>query len=137
MKFKSDFFKKLILISCLSLTACAGPGTMNGMIRGSGQPVSIGYTQNMQSDNLQVTMPGGEVFTGKAVMANRSTSTVMVGGNFGIVQNNTGNVQAVLFGSKGRTMNCKFQYANSSGYTSDGGIGVCETSNGKTIDVQW
>lgn len=133
MKLKS--LKILILLSCFSLSACAG--TMNGMIRGSGKQISIGYTQNMQSDTLQVTMPDGEIFIGKAVMTNKSTSTVMVSGNFGVVQNSTGNVQAVLFGNKGHTMNCKFHYADSSGDTTDGGIGVCETSNGKMIDVQW
>lgn len=137
MKFKSDYFKYLILVSCLSLSACASPGTMNGMIRGSGKQISIGYTQSFQHDNLQVMMPDGEFFTGKAVKANSSTSTVMVGGNFGVVQNNTGNMQAVLFGNKGRTMNCKFHYADSSGYTTSGGVGVCETSSGKIIDVQW
>lgn len=131
----TDVSTKLLLISCFFLSACAG--TMNGMVRGSGEPVTIAYTQNMQSDDLQVTMPDGEIFTGRAVMADRSTGTVAIGSSFAVVQNNTGNMQAVLFGNKRHTMNCKLQYANSSGNTSDGGVGVCETSNGKIIDVQW
>lgn len=48
----------LIVVICLTLSGCAG--TMNGMIRGSGEPISISYTQGMQHDNLQVTMPDGE-----------------------------------------------------------------------------
>jgi hypothetical protein len=57
---------------CLTLSACAG--TMNGMIRNSGEPVSIAYTQGMQHENRQVTMPDGELFTGKAVMVGHTTS---------------------------------------------------------------
>ncbi len=124
-----------LLISCLFLSACAG--TMNGMIRESGKPVTISYTQAMLHDNLQVTMPDGEIFTGKAVISDQSTSTIMVGTTFGTGQRSTGSVQAILFGSKHHTMNCKLQYADSSGDPSDGGVGICETSNGKTIDVQW
>jgi hypothetical protein len=125
----------LLLILCLFLSACAG--TMNGMVRNSGEPVSIAYTQNMQHDNLQVTMPDGEVFIGKAVQTDRSTGTIAIGKDFGVVESSTGSVQAVLFGNKKHTMQCKLQYANASGFTTDGGVGVCQTSNNKIIDVQW
>jgi hypothetical protein len=125
---------------------------MNGMVRSSGQPLSIAYTQGMQHDNLEVTMPDGETFTGKAVMVGRSTSigtgfgtaTSSSGGyatasgtSFSVVESYTGSMQAVLFGNKGHTMRCKFQYADSSGFTTAGGVGLCETSNGRVIDVQW
>ena len=131
----STILTKLMFTSCLFLCACAG--TMNGMIRESGKPVTISYTQAMLHDNLQVTMPDGEIFTGKAVISDQSTSTIMVGTTFGIGHSSSGSVQAILFGSKHHTMNCKLQYADSSGDPSDGGVGICETSNGKTIDVQW
>lgn len=140
----------LIVLICVALSACAG--TMNGMVRSSGQPLSIAYTQGMQHDNLEVTMPDGETFTGKAVMVGRSTSmgtgfgtaTSSSGGyatasgtSFSVVESYTGSMQAVLFGNKGHTMRCKFQYADSSGFTTAGGVGLCETSNGRVIDVQW
>lgn len=142
----------LVVVICLTLSACAG--TMNGMIRGSGEPISIAYTQGMQHDNLQVTMPDGETFTGKAVMVGHSTSMGTGFGtatansssgayatasvtSFGVVESYTGSMQAVLFGNKGHTMRCKFQYADSSGFTTAGGVGLCETSDGRVVDVQW
>lgn len=142
----------LVVVIFLSLSACAG--TMNGMIRGSGEPISIAYTQGMQHDNLQVIMPNGETFTGKTVMVGHSTSmgtgfgtatatsssgayATASGTSFGVVESYTGSMQAVLFGNKGHTMRCKFQYADSSGFTTAGGVGLCETSDGRVVDVQW
>lgn len=127
---------------------------MSGMVRGSGEPISIAYTQGMQHDNLKVTMPDGETFTGKAVMVGRSTSvgtgfgtasamssngasSTASSSSFGVIESYTGSMQAVLFGNKGNTMRCKFQYADSSGFTTAGGVGLCETSNGRVVDVQW
>lgn len=141
-----------VLTICLTLSACAG--TMNGMLRGSGERISITFTQELQHDNLQVTMPDGESFVGKAVMVGRSTSmgtglgaatarsssaanTTAWGTSFGVVETYTGSVQAVLFGNRGNTMRCKFQYADSSGFTTAGGVGLCETSDGRVADVQW
>jgi len=133
--------KKLVVTACLFLSAYAG-GTMSGLVRGSGDMISIAYKQDMQHDNLQVTMPDGETFTGKAVNVGHSTG---IGTGFdsdgdssSIVMNQyTGSVQAVLFGDKGSSMRCKFQYADSSGYTPAGGIGICKTSDGRIVDVQW
>ena len=142
----------LVSVGILILAGCAG--RMNGMIRGSGTPVKIEYTQGMQHDNLKVTMPNGEIFAGKAVMVGhsigvgygfgRATATSSTdsyatgtGTSFGIVESYTGSMQAVLFGNKGNTMRCKLQYADSSGFTTAGGIGLCETSDGRVIDVQW
>ena len=142
----------LVIAVCLTLGGCAG--TMNGMVRSTGHPVSIAYTQSMDHDDLTVTMPDGETFTGKAVMVGKSTSvgyglssatatsskgryTTGSGTGFGVVNTYTGNMQAVLFGNRGHTMRCNLQYADSSGYTGDGGIGLCETSDGRVIDVQW
>lgn len=144
--------KKLAVVVCFFLSGCTG--TMNGMLRGSGEPISIAYTQAMQHDDLQVTMPDGETFTGKAVMAGHSTSmgtgfgtvnatssngtyATASGSSFGVVQNYTGSMQAVLFGNRGHTMRCKFQYADSSGFTTSGGVGLCEISDGRVVDVQW
>ena len=125
---------------------------MQGMIRGSGERIKMSYEQAMQHDNLQVTLPDGETFKGKVVMegastglgygfgtanANSSSGGVATGTAFGVVQTYTGSMRGVLFGDKGRTMVCKFQYADSSGFTSAGGVGLCETSDGRVMDVQW
>jgi len=139
--------KNPIVVICLFLSLCACTGTMNGMVRGSGEKISISYEQAMDYDNLQVTMMDGETFTGKAVMAGHSTNlgtgfavASAVPANaalFGIFENYTGSMQAVLFGDKGHTMRCQFQYADSSGFAASGGVGLCEISDGRIVDVQW
>lgn len=56
---------------------------------------------------------------------------------FGVVSTFSGNGQAVMFGDRGRSMQCRLKYADASCFTSAGGVGVCETSDGKVIDVMW
>lgn len=55
------------------------------------------------------------------------------GSAFSVVSTYTGNVAAVLFEDRGHTMRCSFQYADTSGLTSMGGVGLCETSDGRTM----
>jgi hypothetical protein len=130
---KQLFFALLI---CPLLASCGG--AMQGMIRGSGERVTMSYEQAMQHDNLHVTLPDGETFKGKVVMEGASTGLAYgAGAAFRVVETYTGSMRGVLFGDKGHTMVCKFQYADSSGFTSAGGVGLCETSEGKVIDVQW
>jgi hypothetical protein len=59
------------------------------------------------------------------------------GSAFSVVSTYTGNVAAVLFGDRGHTMRCSFLYADTSGLASIGGVGLCETSDGRMMDVQW
>lgn len=137
---------------CLALAGCAG--TMSGMVRGSGERVQMGYQQGVSHDELTITMPDGETFVGKAVMVGGSTSMGVGTGTaravsssgtvatarantFGVVNTYTGDVEAVLFGNRSRSMQCRLRYADKGGFTSAGGVGVCETSDGRVIDVQW
>ena len=147
--------KLQIIVVLLGVSFLAGcSGAMNGMIRESGEPVSITYEQGMSSDSLVITMPDGEIFKGRAVRVGSSTgiasgfgaasvygsggsSAYGTGSSFGVVSTHTGNLQATLFGDRKHTMRCSFQYADTSGYTPEGGVGVCETSDGRVIDVQW
>ncbi len=141
-----------VLIIAIFLVGCSG--TMNGMLRNDGTRVSIDYEQGMDHDKLRVTMPDGETFIGKVVMVGASSGFVSgfgsasafsstgnyaygTGSTFGVVNTHTGNMQGVLFGDRGHTMRCKFQYADSSGLTNAGGVGLCETSDARVIDVQW
>ena len=143
---------QLVLLGIALFAGCSG--TMNGMVRNSGDRVTISYEQGMEHDKLQVTLPDGETYKGKVVMVGRSSgygygfgtalaksrSGSAVYGTrsaFSVVETYTGNMQGVLFGDRGHTMRCVFQYADSSGFTDSGGVGVCETSDGRVIDVQW
>lgn len=141
-----------ILATILFLSGCAG--TMSGMVRGTGDRITINYQQGMQHDDLQIVMPDGEIFEGKVVMVGSSigiglglgnTSAISstgaiaygTGSTFSVFESYTGNVQGVLFGDRKNTMRCKLQYADSTGFTTVGGVGLCEISDGRIIDVQW
>ena len=135
-----------VLCAVAILGGCAG--SMEGVVRETGQPMQFQYEQGMSSDSITAVL-GDETFKGKAVMDGATTS---VGTGFGSTQfgyntvsstvtvvdsTYTGNFVAVLFGSKGSTMNCQLRYADSSGFTSFGGVGVCKHSDGRVIDVVW
>jgi hypothetical protein len=96
----------------------------------------------------------GSIFQGKVMMVGRTTGVSSGFANlsahsstgahasgsgyaFGVAKTYTGNMQGTLFGDRGHSMRCSFQYADTSGLTNAGGIGVCETSSGEVIDVQW
>ena len=143
MKFKS-VLASAALIS--TLTACGG--TMQGAVRGTGQPVTFAYEQGMSSDSLTAEIDG-EAFAGKAVMRGASTT---VGTAFGSAtagttsafgtstlfgSTSTGDFVAILLGSRGSSLSCQLQYADSSGFTTAGGVGVCQHSDGRLIDIVW
>lgn len=140
--------KKLasFMIAAAVLHGCAG--TMQGAVRGTGEPVQFTYEQGMSSDSLSAVV-GGETFHGKAVMRG-ATSTF--GTTFGTAYGNgssatgvgsfsgtttTGAFVATLLGSRGSTLSCDLQYADPSGFTTAGGVGVCRHSDGRIIDVVW
>lgn len=137
----------LVVVTLLSaLGACSG--TMQGVVRGTGQPVQFSYEQGMDSDTLRAVIDG-ESFQGKAVMRGATTT---VGTGFGTAYSGstsafgtttiigstyTGDVVAVLLGSSGSSLSCQLHYADSSGFTTMGGVGVCQHSDGRVIDVLW
>lgn len=131
--------RKFALLGVLvALVGCGG--SMTGVVRGSGTPVTIQYEQGMDRDFYTATLEG-EHFKGQAVDAGARSGfgTAYVGGQAHTVFGSTssGNFVAVLLGDKGRTMRCQMHYADSSGFTSMGGVGLCEVSDGRLIDVTW
>lgn len=143
MKSKSVWMGAILLST---LSACGG--NMNGVVRGTGQPVIFAYEQGVSSDSLS-TVIDGEGFAGKAVMRGASTT---VGTAFGsatagnatafaastlIGSSYTGDFVATLLGNRGSTLSCQLQYADSSGFTTAGGVGICQHSDGRVIDVVW
>lgn len=110
---------------------------MHGVERGSGKPIKFHYEQGMESDLLTATI-NGEEFKGKAVPANSSAFIASSFGGADFIGTTTGNkIAATLFGSKGSTLRCDLTYADASGFTASGGVGVCQHSNGRFIDVMW
>lgn len=128
----------LPLLTLITLAGCAGE--MTGQIRGTGERVVFAYEQGIDSDTYSATI-GTEKFLGKAVM---DGSTSGVGTVFGAGLNGTifgatttNRFVAVLLGDKGSSLNCQMRYADSSGFATSGGVGVCQHSDGRVIDVLW
>ena len=120
------------------VVACAG--TMQGVVRGEGTRVTFKYEQGLDRDFYEATIDG-EHFKGQAVHADARTG-VGVGSADGtmvsvITSSTSGNIVAVMFGDRGSTMRCNMNYADSSGFTTMGGVGICEHSEGRVIDIMW
>ncbi|MFN3991310.1 MAG: hypothetical protein ACK4IU_00195 [Tabrizicola flagellatus] len=128
----------VLICGATLLAGCAGE--MTGQVRGTGERVKFTYEQGMDSDKYMATI-GGETFVGKAVMDGSSSG---VGTAFGdgmtaaiFGSSTTNRFVAVLLGNKGSSLNCQMRYADSSGFTTSGGVGVCQHSDGRIIDVIW
>ena len=129
----------LIVVGALSLPAgCSG--TMDGVVRGEGTRVAFQYNQGLDRDFYEATVDG-EHFKGQAVQAD-ARAGVGVGFDQGavfpvIASSTSGSFVAVMFGDNGSTMRCNMNYADSSGFTPAGGVGICRHSDGRSIDVMW
>ncbi len=123
----------------LMLAACGGE--MQGVVQGTGERPKIVYQQGLDQDHLTITMPDGEVFDGKLVLANQSeTAMSFFAGDvsgFGLGSTSDGKMVGKLFSNRSRVMNCKMQYADASGFTTSGGIGECLIDGGQKVDVIW
>lgn len=128
----------LPILAVLVVSGCAGE--MTGQIRGTGERVVFAYEQGFDSDTYSATI-GGEKFVGKAVMDGSTSGMGTVFGDgleaavFG--STTTNRFVAVLLGDKGSSLNCQMRYADSSGFTTSGGVGMCQHSDGRVIDVVW
>ena len=122
---------KILTVSILALmVACSG--TMDGVVRGEGSRVTFQYEQGFDRDFYEATIDG-ENFKGQAVYADAVSG--VVAGVFASLT--SGNLVAVMFGDRGSTMRCNMNYADSSGFTSMGGVGICQHSDGRVIDIMW
>jgi len=130
--------KCLTVAAFLVLTACSG--TMQGVVRGQGTPVQFQYEQGMESDTYTAQV-SGEQFSGKAVQADaRSGFGTVFGAGMPstiMTSSSSGNFIATLLGIRGSTLRCQMNYASSLGETSAGGVGVCNHSDSRVIDVVW
>lgn len=132
-------FKRLFLIlAVVGISGC--DGQMTGQIRGSGERIQFQYQQGIDSDTYTATI-NGENFAGKAVMDGATSGFgTAFGSDFGASvfgSTTTNRLIAVMLGDKGSSLNCQMRYADSSGVTTSGGVGVCQHSDGRVIDIVW
>ena len=125
------------------LSACSG--IMKGMIQQGGDLVEFQYEGGgFGYGEILTTLPDGEKFEGKFV--EESVNNCFCpglgfqkthGNKPGDVESNLGIFDAVLFGNKGHTMKCWFRLADSKIGLSGGGIGTCQVSDDRIIDLQF
>ena len=126
----------LAFISGIFLQGCAPViGTMQGMLKGEKEKVIFTYSYigvDYKAGELSVTLPDGERFAGKYVQQSASDRQVP----FAFRSRGAG-MEAILLGDKGNSMKCRFMLNDKAGGIDWGGIGICEVSDGRNINVQW
>jgi len=131
----------IILIS-LFLTACAN--TMQGQMYSpktkKTEIVNFSFTTPIwDSGEITATTKDGEIFTGKYV--NKKSDFMGMGlgfnGNAGMFagQSHTGDMMGTLVGNKGNSMQCLFTPNHTGPNIWKSGVGKCDVSDGRKIDV--
>lgn len=122
-----------IFMSVCVLLTMACSGTMKGVDRYSGKRVFFDYQdEKFGSAQLQITMPDGEHFMG---MLLEKPAARQSGKEFPAIEEFPGNSEALLFGDRGTEMRCKFRLSDRVMGFKSGGFGLCETSDGRVIDI--
>ena len=127
----------LIILTILIFALMACSGTMKGIDRYSGKRVYLEYEdEKFGSAELQVQMPDGELFIGNIIKEpSTATSNPPPGKEYPAVDEFRGNMEAFLFGDRGNNMRCKFRVSDAMLGFKSGGFGLCETSDGRVIDI--
>lgn len=119
-----------LLILFFTVIACAG--TMKGIDRNSGKRIYLAYEdKKFGSGEIQMTMPDGERFVGGIV----DDATVDSSKEYPRVYEFSGNTEAFLQGDRGGKMRCKFRLSDTLLGFKGGGHGLCQTDDGRVIDI--
>jgi hypothetical protein len=125
------------IFTTLVIASAACSGTMRGIDRYSGKRVFFEYEEEkFGSAEIQVKMPDGELFIGRLIkepMAADSNASLEKG--YPDVDEFQGNTEAFLFGDRGNKMRCKFRLSDTLVGFKSGGFGLCQTSDGRVIDI--
>jgi hypothetical protein len=145
----------LFVLGAALVTGCASKGSMTGEISTPAGPprrVTFDYVADRTGDSgyLSVTLPTGESFNGPYARVG-SAAAVAPGLdiNFSVVdwgetadqwtfgQSDSDKVVALLQGSRGNKIRCRFTLRYAAGGLSDGGTGECQANTGEKIDVSF
>ena len=125
------------IFTALFLVSLACSGTMRGIDRYSGKRIFFEYEEEkFGSAELQVKMPDGELFIGRLIQEQTAaTSNAPISKAYPAVDEFQGNTEAFLYGDRGNKMKCKFRLSDTLVGFKSGGFGLCETSDGRVIDI--
>ncbi len=122
----------IIVLPILVFAVMACPGKMKGIDRYTGKRVYFSYEdQRFGSGEIQTTMPDGERFVGRIV----DEPTADAGRGYPNVYEFSGNTEIFLQGDRGSNMRCKFRLSDTVLGFRGGGYGLCETADGRVIDM--
>ena len=133
------------IFSALVIAVSIGcSGSMQGVIRKNAKRVLFNYSDpRIGKAIIKVEMPGGERFKGRLVKISSgdnetesdAKTTVVNSVSFEEVDSFSGNCQAELTGNMGNSMKCRFRVADHILGLSTGGFGICQTADGRVIDI--
>ena len=126
-----------IVLTTMFILSIACSGAMRGIDRYSGKRIQLTYEdEKFGSAGLQIQMPDGELFIGKLIEEPAETPAGAPADiEFPAVDELRGNTEAFLFGDRGNYMKCRFRLSDTVMGFKGGGFGLCQTSNGRVIDI--
>jgi hypothetical protein len=134
-------FQSISVISLVALIAGCSGG-MNGVLRGSGEQVSVASYAGLCLDSLQITLPDGETFIGyiptpegdgEADPFCVSPYEVASSGSFG---SGGEDPDSILFSDRLNMMRCEINFRKPGRWGAAGGSGICQLSDSRVIDVK-
>lgn len=128
------------LTAAILVVMAACSGSLRGVMRNDARRIPFNYSDSrIGNANLQVVLPEGERFTGRAerginlTRPKAGTTTSM--DRFEAVEEFQGNAEAVLSGDRGNIMQCRFLLTDVILGFKSGGFGICQLSDGRVIDI--
>ena len=117
----------LLLVTCLG--GCAG--TLSGTIVETGQTAKVSYDGAGLSGTLQVSLPNGEIFSGKYTEPDNLQELIAIQ----MKAKFTPNIKGTLSSNKERNMLCWLYATDRAFGLVTGGHDFCETADGQVIKI--
>jgi hypothetical protein len=136
--------KGLVVAALILIMVMACSGKMDGVVRRDAKRIDIMYSDSrLKTAELATVLPNGERFNGKSepydrnqeVMSADSSTTDDAAVHFEDLQTFAGNVKATLTSDRGNVIECRFKLTDVVIGFSSGGVGICQVSDGRVIDV--
>jgi len=155
---RNGWVLRFVWIGLVSVAAlgCVSSGTLSGQITntggGSPEPVTLSYspTRSGESGYMSITLPDGESFNGPyAQIGSAAAAAPAFDIDFSAVDwgqsadqwtfdhTETNTVVALLQGSRGRKIRCRFTLLYAAGGMRNGGTGECHVTTGEKIDIKF